>query len=303
MSGIGSGRKPSLPALTARIADTRMSSPSIHARSVVGARARTRAAPAGVAARPATRESTSGSSRTRSAWGFMRTARALEERWESAAKALKGLSAQRSASASPAPDVLQRSSSAFSALLQRFSSAPALSELLSSDGVDRSALSPAFELGHHLPHHRTDVRGSVRDRGADGGANLVIAYLGRQVLLEGGDLGALLVGEVRTTALVVRLDRLAPPLDSFPQDFDDVLVGGIATELDLPVLDVGQDGAEEERSQFVLSLAGRVEIGLEAGEESRHIWKLEIATGNGKHDRLPRRPSHATSAEQVHVNV
>jgi hypothetical protein len=96
-------------------------------------------------------------------------------------------------------------------------------------------------------------------------------------VLERLHLGALLGREIGAPSFVIRLDRFAPPLDSLAQNFDDVLVDGIAPQLDLPVLDVGENGTQEKRSGFVLSLTGGSEVGLKAREEGGHLKKLEIA--------------------------
>ena len=69
--------------------------------------------------------------------------------------------------------------------------------------------------------------------------------------------------------LVVHLDRFAPALDRLAEDVDHVCVGGIASQLDLLVLDLREDRAEQERAGLVLGLSrARIEIALKRASSS-----------------------------------
>ncbi len=89
----------------------------------------------------------------------------------------------------------------------------------------------------------------------------------RQIRAEHLDFGAFDRREIVARALVVHLDRLAPALDAAAQHLVDVVVGEVALELDLAILDVGDDGAEQQDRRLVLRLAGRGEIGLQTREQ------------------------------------
>src|SRR6185503_9685850 len=97
-------------------------------------------------------------------------------------------------------------------------------EFLADDGVDGPALGSALELRHHLPHHRADVRRAARDRRAHRGANLLGIDLRGKILLQQRDLGALLVREVLSVALVVHLDRLTALLNPSTDYLYDIAV-------------------------------------------------------------------------------
>ena len=80
------------------------------------------------------------------------------------------------------------------------------------------------------------------------------------------DFSSLLLGKILALA-GVHLDRLAAPLDALPEHVDHFVVREIASELDLPVLGVGEDRAKHEDPSLVLGLAGGVQIGLERVEQ------------------------------------
>jgi hypothetical protein len=54
---------------------------------------------------------------------------------------------------------------------------------------------------------------------------------------------------------------LTADLDSLPEYLYDLFVRGIATQLELAVLDVGENGSEYECPVFLLRLTGRVQRG------------------------------------------
>jgi hypothetical protein len=155
---------------------------------------------------------------------------------------------------------------------------PLLAQLLSSDGVDGAAIRATFELGKNLSHDCSDLRRTARDRRFYCGAKLRVADLSRKVFLERRRFGGLLVGEILTPALRVHLDRFAPALDRFAQDVDDIRVNRIVSQLDLFILDLGEDGTEQQCAGLVLGFAGRIEIALQPGEEVRHSLDVTGAT-------------------------
>ena len=61
----------------------------------------------------------------------------------------------------------------------------------------------------------------------------------------------------------ILLDRLPPDLDALPQHVDDLVVRGRTPKIDLAVLEIGEDGAEDQGAFLVLRLAGRVEGGAQ----------------------------------------
>ena len=155
---------------------------------------------------------------------------------------------------------------------------PLLAQLLSSDGVDGAAVRATFELGKNFSHDRSDLRRAARDRRFHRGTKLPIADLSGKVFLESRRFGGLLVGEILASALRVHLDRFAPALYGFAQDVDDIGINRIVSQLDLFVLDLGEDGTEEQCTRLVLGFAGRIEIALQPGEEIRHSLDVTGAT-------------------------
>ena len=69
------------------------------------------------------------------------------------------------------------------------------------------------------------------------------------------------VGQIGPAGGGVLLDRLPADLDALAQHVDDLVVGGGAAEIDLAVLEVGEDGAEHEGAILVLRLAGGIHRG------------------------------------------
>src|ERR1051325_525803 len=137
-------------------------------------------------------------------------------------------------------------------------------EFLARDGVDDAAFSLAFELRHDLPHHSPNIGGTTSNRSLHRRADLRRISLGGQITLEERDLGPLLVRELLAAALLVQIHRLAPFLDAFAQDVDDVIVGEVALDRDLLIHDVGEHRAERQRSGFVLGFARSRELGLQS---------------------------------------
>ena len=142
-----------------------------------------------------------------------------------------------------------------------------LGQFLTGDGVDGTAFCPAFELWEHFAHDCSDLGCAASDCCFDRGAKLFVADLRRQVLLQRSCFGQFLVGEIVAVSLLVKLHRLSPFLDRFAQNVDDIRVSRIASQLDLFILDLGQDGAKEKRAGLVLGFASGIEIALEPGEQ------------------------------------
>src|SRR5687767_1848264 len=148
---------------------------------------------------------------------------------------------------------------------------PLLAELLASDRVDRSAFCSSLELGENLTHHCADLCRSTGDCRFHSGSQLLVAYGGREVLLERRTLCALFVGEIRAAGLVVHLDRLATLLDRLPQYVDHIVVLRIAPQLDLAVLDLGKDGPQQKRGRLVLRFSRGIQVTLQPREKLRHV--------------------------------
>src|SRR5258705_2537079 len=233
--GTGSGDQAGSPRSSARTAATRRCSSSSRGSSDDGTSARTRAAPGAEAARAATSSRSRGNSSRASACAF--------------------IAIPLSSSVRP-----------FDRQSVRPSPSPLLGELLARDRVDGAPLGASVELRQHVAHHGTDLRGAAGDGGAHGGAQLVVADGGGKIALEHRDLGALLLGQVLALA-GVHLDRLAPPLDPLAQHVHHFVVAQVAPQLDLPILGVGEDGAQHEHARLVLRLARGVQIGLQRVEE------------------------------------
>src|SRR5690348_8542575 len=123
--------------MIARTAATRRCSASSAAMSVLGWRARIRAAPSVDVARSATRSSTRGNSTTFRAWEFT---------------GARGREFPRSYLRSLA---LRARSRLAGTLAAHPSRCPA--QLLFGDGADGAALGASLELRHHLSHHGADV--------------------------------------------------------------------------------------------------------------------------------------------------
>ena len=155
---------------------------------------------------------------------------------------------------------------------------PLLAQLLSSDGIDSAAICPTFELGKNFAHDCSDLRRAAGDCRFHRGSQLGVANLSGEIFLERGCFGRLLVSEILATALRVHLHRFLPALDGFAQDVDHFRIHRLALQLDLLVLDLGEDGAEEERARLVLGFAGRIEIALQSGEELGHSLDVAGAT-------------------------
>ncbi len=99
------------------------------------------------------------------------------------------------------------------------------------------------------------------DRLAHGGANLFGINRRRQKLLEHFDLGQLGVDQILATPRTVLLDRLAANLDALADHLERLFVGGGPPKLDLAILEIGDDGAEDEGTILLLALASRVQCG------------------------------------------
>src|SRR5436309_1348170 len=150
-----------------------------------------------------------------------------------------------------------------------------LAQLPFRDGADGASFGSPLELGHHLAHHGADISGSCRDRGADGGAQLVLARLRRKIVLQQSDLYTFLFGEVVPIALLVHVDGFAALLDPAADDVDHVVVGEIALQLDLSILRFRECSAKEEGACLVRRFSCCGEIALQAREERGHQpWRL-----------------------------
>src|SRR5438105_3122327 len=254
-----------------RTAATRACSLSRRSRSVCGSSRRTSAAPSSEVARAATRSSTRGNSMTRNACAF--TAASGREGYVY----LKSLALRaRSCSSRQFAQLLFRarscSSRRFAQLLFRARSCSSrrFVQLLFRDGADHAALGSSLELRHHASHDRANIARSAGDRRAHGGAKLVVTHRGGQVRGKRLGLYPFLLGEVRATTLVVRLDRLATFLDPPSEHVDHVFVGEISPQLDLPIAHVGDDRAEEKSSRLVTAFASCIEVALQSRRECSH---------------------------------
>src|SRR4051812_31279713 len=137
-------------------------------------------------------------------------------------------------------------------------SRPLLRQFLAGDRVDRAAIRPAFELRENLTHDRADLRRSARDRRFHGGAELFVTDLSGKIFLQRGCFRRFLVGEVVAVSLLVKVHRLATLLDRLSQNVNDIRISRIASQLDLFVLDLGEDGAKEQRTGLVLGFASGI---------------------------------------------
>ena len=84
--------------------------------------------------------------------------------------------------------------------------------------ADPSAL--PLNWGRTFPITAPMVIAPSSNRSHNSGAKLIVADLRWEILLERCCFGLFLRGEVVSTALLVHLDRFAPPLDAFAENVD-----------------------------------------------------------------------------------
>src|SRR3954468_24748443 len=118
------------------------------------------------------------------------------------------------------------------------SSGSLLRQFLSGEGIDGASICPTLELRKNFSHHCSDLRRATSDGCLSRGTQRPLTDLGGEILFEPRGLGRFLICEVETVALGVHLDRFAPALDRLAQYVDDIVVGRIASQLDLLVLDL-----------------------------------------------------------------
>src|SRR5215204_6460003 len=156
-------------------------------------------------------------------------------------------------------------------------------ELLANNLVDHLAVGFALVLWKDLAHDLPDILRATRDRLADGSADFLRVYSRRKEFLEYLDLGCLVGSQVWTCGIL--LDRFAPDLNALPQDVDHLVVGGGAAQIDLAVLEIGQDGTKDEGTLFILRFAGRIEGGTQRSVQAR-LWGHEDHAGRCGRRRL-----------------
>ena len=109
-----------------------------------------------------------------------------------------------------------------------------------------------------MPHHLAQILRPAGDRVAHRGADVLRRRLGGEELFDHPDFRRLFGLQVLAPALGVHLDRLAAPLDPPAQDLDGLRVGNGALELDVAVLEVGEDRRKEQRAGLMSVLPGLV---------------------------------------------
>ena len=150
-------------------------------------------------------------------------------------------------------------------------------QLLAYDLIDQLSLRPALEAGHHDTHDLTDIFRAGFDRRAGRGPDLLRLGRRRQKFLEDFHLTQLDIRQIGPLRSAVLLVSLAADLDSLPEHLHDLVVRRIATQLELAVFDVGQNGAENEGPVFLLRLAGCVQRGPQSIGKFRHA--ISVARG------------------------
>src|SRR5688500_1045832 len=147
---------------------------------------------------------------------------------------------------------------------------PLLAKLLTSDRADRASLRAALEARKNGAHHGPDVGRPALDRCADRRPKLLVAHLWWLIHLEQRDLGALLFGQIVPLHRGVHFDRFAAALDAAANPIEYLVIVGISTKLDPPVLHVGENGAVQQRSSLVLRFSRGVHVLLQSREEVCH---------------------------------
>src|SRR5258706_65981 len=144
-------------------------------------------------------------------------------------------------------------------------------QLLADDLVHQFAVRPALELRHDLSHDLSDVLGPRGDRLPHGAPDLLGIDRGGEELLERPHLAELRRRPGGAPRGGVLLGRLAAGLDAAAHDPGRPLIGDGVLELEFAVLEVCEDGGEEERAPLIAVFAGLVHRGAEPLGQARHV--------------------------------
>ncbi len=139
-------------------------------------------------------------------------------------------------------------------------------QLLTDNRADDAAIRPSLELRHHGCHHGSDLRSTPLNCRPHCRADLIRVGLLRQIAFKDDHFCALPFRQLLAPALFIGFRRLPPALDAALKHFHHLFIGELAPQLDLPVLHIRHDGAEQKRTRLVLRLARGVQVVLKALE-------------------------------------
>src|SRR5439155_11698985 len=144
-------------------------------------------------------------------------------------------------------------------------------QLLADDLIYQLAVRPTLELGHGLSHNLSAILRSGGNRLPHGAPDLLGVDCGGQELLERLRLAELRVGPVGAPGGGILLGRFAAALDAAAHDLSRLVIGDRVLELEFAVLEVCEDGGEEERAPLIAEFAGLVHRGAEPLGQARHV--------------------------------